>query len=798
MKLMKSKIIPAGLEQADGHGAGTVVNLRPAAGGTLAAISGDTRLAAYGGWTPLLSLSGGRLPRYLMCRGGELAVAGLSSSAGPTPLADRLPSAPTAVFGGSDGSVSLVCATGIYELTHTDGTYGVRPAVRPFPAARLRATGVMDLSVTVGERRLTRNYGTGWSLGGSDLKAVISDFEEAYVKLASEAAGMGRFVQPVLARCAYYDAAGHLLHRTAPTLVCAPGGAQLVDGITLHNSDATTVAAYSIKASVFRISAEVEPDPEGRVARVEVEVSPQFHSWSPTSPTIFTPVRDSTQGIGRLTPGGAVTAASASSVMRAMARIDGVCRSAATLGAPSAAGVAATVANAAGTDIAAEARAFAAALARPVSAATPMECLLSAPHSFGAASMARSGGVCLWGGLHAVRYGGFSPAEYAAADSDGAWRALVVTRFGSGRRAVQASFEGAGSAPATLAPLVCYPAPDATGMSVIIYSGGVTRRADYDLKPTADGRWSAAVSAGLKPVVPQTVSAALIVDIENADADFGDALAVSDAAAPLQLLATVRGGSGAVAAVAAVGGGDSSWEFGRHRFVAGCKSALLSVAVSGADRRRITVRALDSRGMTSPQALCPAAGGVYAAVEDALLLVGNDARRVRRLWSGTFDVLSWDDSQGELTAVNSAGARVFVASKGHGSYRRTGIDGCGVAVAGGQRFFVSPSALILPESNRNARVEAEYSAYGDLAAPLPHRMAAFGARFSGDEASGTLSFVPGNDITAAGSATTVAFGGSPASPLRCAVHCRPCCGASLRFAAAGKHMVFNHFTLEYI
>ena len=798
MPFIKSKKLANSLEHADDHGAATVSNLRPAADGALAAIGADVSLPPYAGWKPLLRLTDGRLPRYLMCRGGDLAVATLSATSGPVPMADRLPSAPTAVFTSADGTVHVVCAGGVFELTDNDGTYGLRPAVRPFPTARLRASGVMELSVGVGERKLSRNYGTGWSLGGTDLRAVTSDFEEAYVKLASEAAGMGRYVQPVLARCAYYDAAGHLLHRTAPTLVSAPEGAQLADGITLHNSDATTIMAYSIKTSTFRIAAEVEADPEGRVARVEVEVSPQFHSWSPTAPTIFTPVRDSTQGIGRLTPGGAVTAASAVSVLAALSRIDDICHIAAALGAPGANGVSVTVANDLGTDIAAEAKAFAAALSRPVKAVSPMESLLSAPHSFGAAAMARSGGLYLWGGIHAVRYGGFSPAEYASDDRDGAWRALTVTYFGNGRRAVQASFEGSAGAPSAFGPLVCYPSPDATRMSVIIYSGGVTRRADYELRPTADGRWSAAVAAGLKPVVPAVVSSALIVDTESADEDFADSLAVSDAGTPLRLLSASRSGCGAVAATAAVGGSDSSWEFGHHRFVAGCHGGLLSVAVSGADRRRLTLRALDSRGTALPQSLCAGAEGVYAAVEGALLLVGNEARRVRQIRNETFDTLSWDGTRGELTAIKSDGARVFVADRKHGSYRRTGLDGCSAATAGDARFFVSPTALILPESNRNGRVKVEYSVYGDLGSALPRRVTAFGARLSGTEASGTLSFVSANNIGSTGGATTIAFSGTAECPLRAAVHCRPCCGAALRVVAEGKHILFNHFTLEYV
>lgn len=795
-KKMKTKKITNKLEEMDGRGAVKVTNLRLGGDGVLRSIGGDVPLKGYGGWRPLARLTEGRLPRYLLCRGGELAVAHLSQTNGPTPLADSLPSEPTATFTGTDGTLNIVCREGVYEFKGSGSEWTLTPAARPFPTARLQAAAVTSLSVTVGARKLSASYGAGSRPNATDLKALISDFEDAYRQLTSEAAAMGRYVQPVLARCAYYDRSGRCVHRTAPVVVSA-GGAQLADGVLLANSDATTVAPYTLTASTYVIEAAVEPDTDGRVARVEVEVSPQFHSWSPTSPTVFTPVRDSAHGIGRLTPGGAATSASPSAVFAALARIDSVCTSAATLGAPSAMGVTATVANCRGTDIAAEARAFGEALGRPVNVATPMECLLTAPHTFGASALARSGGVLLWGNLHAVRFGGYSPAEYAAASGDGAWRALVVTWFGNGRRGVQSSFEGAGAAPTKLGPLVCYPSPDATRMSVILYSSGTTRRADFELRPSACGRFSAWVNAGLTPVTPREVSAALIVDIENADEDFDDAVAVGDASAPLALRCCGSSGTGGVAALCAADGSDSSWEFGRHRFVAACARGLLSATVSGADSRKITLRSLDSRGTLSRQSLCAGAGGVYAAVEGALLLVGNDARRVRTLWNATYSAVARDIAHNEVIALGTAGARAFEASATHGSYRRGGVEGCGVATVGSELFFTSSDALILPESSPNSEVEMEYEQYADYGEAGPCRPVAFGARISGSGLRCTLTATPGNDERAAVPPTTLKISGAPAYPVRGALHGRSATGALLRLAGAGKYMVFNHFTLEY-
>lgn len=692
----------------------SVENLRPAFGGfeNVCAPRTYTNLA---GWRPLCP-SDPTAPdgEWLFARGSSLVFA--------TPGKDMqnvegsLPSAPTSAEATADG-ILVMTSQGPFRIIKEDGSRRLESAVPSFPAARINMVFKGPVMQSVGERKLSRTYLAGEQFAASDIERLGADFTGAYASLASQAAGAGLFIQPVLVRCHYYDAAGRLLHRTSPVLV-APEADRLCGGRGLYTADGQTVRPYNLEINAYAMEVCVDADPSGMVARVEVCTTPQFHPWA-TGKCTVTPNRTWTAGqMCTVTLPGASRGLSASHsagscarVGAAVAHMEQLLRPAAQLGAPGGAGISDTVANPFGEGAAGESQILEKALGSKTVHVNPMEVSLTIPHTFGAGACGRDSDTTLWGNLRAFRYGGASPREFAADTDREDWTADAAVWMSDGS-VVRRSFSGSGASPKLVWPLVAYPAPDAVHMSMIVRAGRIFRAFDAPLTPSACGRYSIWISPTLAPVEMDSVPCYAPSNATDNGLSYPGALAVAHSGLPLTARSIIDSGCPAIAALSPLGGSDGNWEFGRCRFIAAGDGGVLSVAWESGSGRA-AVRSLWSgpcRALTwSPE-------GVYCATARGLLRINSSSRRMSVIDPTPCTGVAWLPHTAQVVANTGATLRFYSPSTGHG-YWESASDGGELAGSSGRVFLINSENLTVLDRDGLQQQPFRLKAVSPLPAP---------------------------------------------------------------------------------
>ncbi len=755
------KSIRINLQLPGGHGdISSAVNIRPHASGGLAAVGAWKLHTGFEGWTPLTCTDSAR-SQYLFYRNNELGL-GTLSRGWPEPLGITLAATPSAAIQRGNGKWLIMTAKGSYEFDLASES--CRTLLNSIPWVRLQAQTQGPLTHLVGERRLSRHYEPQEMITATEVAAIGADYSDAYTSVAAQAAAAGVFIQPVLARCRMYDADGELIYESAPALVGLPGAGQCAAYRQLFSFDGQNVRAYEMSVNTFTITAQVGPDPEGAVSRVEVCVSPQFHPYG-RGGTFVRARNDDDNQFGRVALSGRFLAlspdhkeASMFRISSALAHIDTLLQPSLELPAPGASGCSGVVRNSRGADIAAESKTLEAALASPVQVRTYPEVMLDFPHLLGAALHAGDAACGVWGNLTAERFSGHHPLDMCSAltPDNLPWTAAVTVQF-SGGGALTRSVTGTGPVPDTLGPLLTYPAPDAVRLRVSITCGQKVRVADVPLSPSPCRRFSYYIDPSLTATALTAQAAAAEFTPAQRYIDFPDYIGVYSGN-PLSLKSVDVCGGGRVCALTPLRSGDGAWEFGRSRFVAGCENALVSVSVEG-EGRRLSRRVIHGRGVSGAAALACTPSGVYAACADALVLVRGTGRSVEIISTNGYESLMYVSRFAELYAQRSGLCTVFCLDYGNVYYTRT--DGCGKYVTCGQTpFIVLSSGIISAVTEQNTPLTATLTVDRYLTRPVvPVRIEA--------------------DIIGGGTASIDSCGGflthagTPDSPLSLRVYCRP-------------------------
>lgn len=627
---------------------------------------------AFAGWTPA-----GRINGLILAYKGDLVALNDPDNAvglGKTILSvTRL----------SDSEFIFMTLPQAYLVTAQDDYLNVQPLKCDFPDVGLSAQKETPLTVTVPARQLSANYSSA-PLKKSDEIALRTDLTTAYRRLCANAAATGVAIQPALARYRLIDASGRAIFAGQPVLLAPEGGAQCADHVPLYLPDGNTVSEYSLTAAAWRLKVSLPANAEAakRVARLEVMMTPVFHPFDTSLPA---PVqygrRASANDVfarialpGRQRGLGGSFAGNAQRILaRALARLESMESPVATVNSPFGHTQELTFDVPCSETTVQDVDRIMAALEKKVMTAPRDMAYISMPNSFSARTAAAGASACLWGGITAQPFEGYLPESFAAGTrTQGAWEASAFVRFADGRGVARYSGGNTGAFTA-LAPVICYPAPEAVEITFNLLVGNTSRSITLPLTTDESGRFSYYIAPGLKAIdVP--AAKATVPQFRGSCLELPGVIAIADAEAPTDVKITTHVPGELTAALPAKGA-EQSWEFGRSRFVAATASKILSVAVAK-EFKSVSIKTISDSGIARTDGICTDGKGGFFAVAS---IAGEETGRMIHI-----------DSHGGVAMIEDCRKYLAVGyNAGHDELIALRRDDSAVVFAGGTTKFVA-------------------------------------------------------------------------------------------------------------
>lgn len=643
-------------------------NLRPDRTGTALVPVGDPATVSSAGGIPIASGPVGGRNIILILRGRELWVADAGSPAAEIMVAEAA----------SDVKCALAVADGFIVMTDVALRLRLDPAsgkwtakecghASGFPALYAEEAGAVSAEFTAGE--LSGSYTTADSaLSAADTAKLTEAYNDAYSRVCERAAAAGAHVQPVLAAWRLRDHSGNEIYTSAPVLLADPSGIQAAKlAIRASGDGFSTLADTRLTVNTFRVGikfpAEEAPGWPDEVGTVDLLISPEIHPVSATASAVATFTRSSSDLTVNLTAPGVSTSTDPSARgtlfhSRLMKTLGSFSRRATVCSMPAAAS-GTTAASASPLPI--KKQIAATDSNGTLAPASDMMRAIAAPHSFTAGAAARSGDTIVWADITARRFSGYKARELAVVHNFSGAAAVPTAcrvKFSDGT-AVVTSLTEHDFYSLKLSPLIVYPHPAATEITVIIGKKSVT----LPLSSTPDGDAAYYLSPRVRPIGPDTELPAFVMPAAETPVEaFADGVAAARADEPLKATGAVLTGTGRIAAATpSVRTSSSGWDFARGRFYTFGPGGICAVAVSAS---RISAAIIDSRGVSGKgrAALTPA--GVVAVAGDDLVKISGSL--CTDLLPGTGDSLvGWCGRFGEIWLIDP----------GSGSVRTAGIKG---------------------------------------------------------------------------------------------------------------------------
>ena len=652
-------------------------NLRPAdASGEVLCPTGIPRTLLSGGWRPLACIDTSAGKRLALCRDTEIAVAGITSgtdTATVTTIGNTAGTPLCAVFDDGGDSLTVMSTSGAYVAQYADGAWMMaRADSSVWPAISIIAESAGDISVTLPARVLSREYSSGMPLAATDRKALAADIGRAYIDALDSANAAGTSIAPCLARCRLLDDEGNTLYTTPPVLLAADVADPFTAAISYDCADSKTLAAKTLTVRSFRprvtVGAGADALRARRAARLVLEMTAPMPPIDPSGVDVRasfgrTPgtgyVRISicgTAGVAAARP-----AASRRHVAEALARFDECARAIAAVSRPLSQGR--------------WSRTF--DMGDGTTCTPPQVPAAALPGGFVAETCAKAAGATLWGGIHAVRPGAYSPVAYAAALADKAWSGRVRVSFADGHRDVVWRGSGTADAPVRLSPLLVYPHPSAVKIQIDLDIDGTHYRHTATMEASGDGAYAFAVDSSMQPVTPV------------AEADPGDdATAAGDVVVGVVrgLVAATRPGTlmpcstltlpADIRTLATAPSSGGAWDYGRSRFYCGSGDGIRMVTV-GVEAKSMSATLISNSIPVGARSMCAADDAVYVLCHGHI-----DVLRGTRVETITTDIplggseLLWLPQRREL-AVFAADQDTYIYSSRHNRARYS-VDNPGV------------------------------------------------------------------------------------------------------------------------
>lgn len=617
----------------------------------------------------------------------------------------------------ADGKrLTVMTATRAYRFRLVDGEL-CETDIASMPSISLQAEDRGDVSVTVAGRTLSRSYTSGnHELADADRRAISGDIRRAYADICRQAAADGAFVAPMVCRYRIIGSRGDTLLESPPLLLGPSDSSRHTAPLAMKSSDRRTVTAWQMDMPSWRpvitVNGDIPDSLSDAVDRIEVVASPGLHPYDSSEEASITVVTGSSAGdFLRATAAGAWKSVSSGNSRQGQARLARIaCRPdcmtnvIATLRPQSGAGQQITVSP---SDVAEQCRQVDKLITSRLAKPDNMLMRISPPHRFTAGCVVSVAGRELWGRLCAHRFEGY-PAEVFAASKGGAgvWHAAVSVDFGDGGERVVAVSEGLSGAPLTFGPLLSYPSPDATSMTITVSAAGEVRTATFALHPDPTNTHAIYIHPTLQAhSLTGTLPAFVIPAERRIKLQLEQYVCSCDApspCAPRRPETIMPAGDRRVSSVWPCSRLSAGWESDRQRFIvisdAGIHRAILNLTKS---KHNLTLTLIGCEAPAGDYAVTEAGGCLLAAVGRNLVKIGSgtvktiaeniDARSIA--YAAATDELWTDTSQGvkviDLKNMSCYTRDAFRLGASAGDYAE--VDGYTVELA---RESISPQTYV--------------------------------------------------------------------------------------------------------
>ena len=578
----------------------------------------------------------------------------------PYVITGRLEGRATCAYRVADGFMVLTDRCMYHIVYDANGILRAETPVdaSAYPTLVTLVTSETTVQAAVEGFKLSGSYGpTVVTLAPDDASRLDKAVIGAYSRASATAVADGGFVAPVFVRYRLIDSHNRLLMESVPKLHVPTGRHDYGATVSL-SADLTggRVMPGAIPLPLYRLSIQL-PAADGsvaqrRIARIEVQLTPQIHRVDPSLGVI--------NRLGYAASGDSLTvtlpgsdAALADRVRRAMGRLDSLFETVAVIDNP--------------FDGSQEVRTVAiparvmtldreiAALGRVVSADdSTWLSRCRPPHSVTAAVGVGQGDATLLGNLSVSLYDGAPVAHYLNSGSGaGAVETVATVSFGTERRAVAASLWMSGYRQAVFSPVIAYPDPEATSIELTMRdSEGTVSSATFRL--TRCGRYACYIDPGVKPVTLGPADDYEVPQAFGQTVRYPGHLISYSSMAPLADIAGLKAGHGRINAIHPVARPSSSaWQSSRSRFLIMGDDGIFSMAMNG--HTPVTPVLLDPRPVAGPGSVATATGHerrvFVLAGRDLVAVDGNSVRTLATRTGAS--MLAWVAAHGELLAIST-------------------------------------------------------------------------------------------------------------------------------------------------
>lgn len=693
------------------------VNLRPDSNGDLGAVGNPRVMVSLPGAVPveggIYTLPDGTTVTIVLHEGALKAV----SSTGRISVivsAEKLKDAPECILPVDSGIIVMFANSRPQRYDCTSGPSSGNPLswtpVELFPELPPLMFTRYDMGrigVDIPEFTLKSSYTTTTqSLGDEDAAKVDSVMRDAYIRLSDSALLRGWYIQPVFARYRLVGRDGRTLYTSAPVIVAPDSGLQGVTvNFTFTGDGFRRMELSRMRANAFIPSITWTRQPDSvwykLVRSIEVEVTPQLHPYSATLPGTTSRVSSTaTQLVLAATlPGVCPDQPFAAPGSRMAGMVTAILDHPDRAFHPDS-----SIAGSTAEEMANLARINKYAGANPVEL-SDLEVGLSAPNSFTAKSVARSGDVIVWGGLKAIPFDGYSLPEMgilATSHFEPTPTATHVTmRDGSSVVRAVVSVDRRATA---LSPLIVYPSPDAVSVTLLSGNDAIT----LPLVPSPCRRFAYYLDPALKPIEFNEFRDGFAVpSAAPALREYPSAIVSAMSGSPVTPCAVTRGDDTAVLSLQASVRRSNSITAPSSLFYVFSAGGISTLSLSE-NRMRLALRGLDKRSVKSPQAVTPIPGGVAALAGGALITISGSGSNVHTLLSQCeAEVLAWVNRYGELWCIHPASSAddpaaevparsvTIISADGRVRYTREGIGVTSVMSDGAVARLFTPGGDIL-------------------------------------------------------------------------------------------------------
>ncbi|MDE5608706.1 MAG: hypothetical protein K2I64_07220 [Muribaculaceae bacterium] len=607
----------------------------------------------------------------------------------------------------------LIIGEGRKAMVTTDegGLMRISDPDREFPEVVVETRSAATISKALPAVKLTDIYDSHSTvLSATDSDKLSEMLYKAYGEAVSEAGASGLFVQGVMSRTVMRDSAGNVLFRSSPVWHTCLSGNPVPDSVHINIPGGSGVTdRSSLALEAFRLYLRLpacQPGNElyGRVARLEVELSPQIHLPEPDMTAVAriiatpgTPLQIEAGLPGCSLPDESYRL----KMIKAVEADDRLFSVACTIPYPFKER---------------QSEELVPVFPRRLSLDEERDCLdryggkgsrsdaiLSArfapPHTVAPRTLHTGTGATLIGDPSVSLFSGHSLDYFAHKRGavDTVETVVAVELEGGRRRVVRHCITPGGRFPESVSPLFTYPDPSATSATFMaVGSDGKCRKLTVTLTPAAGfAYW---LSDTLRPVaLPAAVAQEefYIPEPVNTVADYPGYLVSARSGYPFEALSAIHMDGNICSIHAAPRPASSSWESGSPRYVVAGTGGIWSVGLNSAGRIGRPVL-LDSRPVAGRRAVTPGTG--ISGESSLYIIAGKDivavsSNRVKTLKRGVEATMTaWSAAHAELCLVTPGSDTAEVYSPETGLWSTRTLHSVTDVMSTGSAFRLTSSA----------------------------------------------------------------------------------------------------------